>query len=77
MINVNYGTGQFGDRYPWSYLSPTIRADGRFRIEGLIGGVRYELLTRLGNDIVGAIAKDLKLMPGETRDLGDVKIQGK
>ena len=76
-INVNYGTGQFGDRYPWSYLSPTIRADGRFRIEGLIGGVRYELLTRLGNDILGAIAKDLKLQPGETRDLGDVKIQGK
>jgi hypothetical protein len=76
-INVNYGTGQFGDRYPWSYLSPTISADGRFRIEGLIGGVRYELLTRLGNDILGKIAMDLKLQPGETRDLGDVKIQGK
>ena len=76
-INVNYGKGQFGDRYPWSYLSPTLSSDGRFRIEGLIPGVSYDLFTRMGNTILGEFANDLKLQPGETRDLGDVRVQGK
>ena len=77
LIDVNYGKGQFGDRYYWSYLQPTIGADGRFRIEGLMPGVSYELYTRMGNAHLGPFASGLKLQPGETRDLGDVKVQGK
>jgi hypothetical protein len=77
VINVNYGKSQFGDRYYWSYLNPTIGADGRFRIEGLIPGVTYELFTRMGNTILGEFASGLKLQPGETRDLGNVRVQGK
>jgi len=76
-INVNYGKGQFGDRYYWSSLSPTLGGDGRFRIEGLIPGVSYELYTRMGNTILGEFASGLKLQPGETRDLGDVRVQAK
>jgi RNA polymerase sigma factor (sigma-70 family) len=77
LIDVNFGKGQFGDRYYWSYLQPTIGADGRFRIEGLIPGVSYELFTRMGNAHLGEFATGLKLKPGETRDLGDVKVEGK
>ena len=37
----------------------------------------YDLVTRMGNTFLGEFATGLKLQPGETRDLGDVRVQGK
>jgi RNA polymerase sigma factor (sigma-70 family) len=49
--------------------------DGRFRIEGLTPGMKYELwVDKDGRtlDIAGGPPKDLKLKAGETKDLGDL-----
>jgi hypothetical protein len=50
--------------------------DGRFRIEGLVPSRRYtfRVLARGVNDI-GTVASDLVVDPGETRDLGDVRVR--
>ncbi len=76
-INVGYGPGQFRDiPYYFTLLDPGLGNDGRFRIEGLIPGVVYDLTFRIGADtVLGEFAKGFKLQPGETRDLGDLKVQ--
>ena len=76
-INVNYGKGQFGPRYCWPDLSPTLDRNGRFRIQGLIPGVRYDVASRTGNTILGEICSGLTLRPGESRDLGEVKAKSR
>jgi RNA polymerase sigma factor (sigma-70 family) len=49
-------------------------AEGRFRIAGLVGGVRYRSDVRLAGKMFAATAFDnLSLKAGEVRDLGDVK----
>jgi hypothetical protein len=65
--------------------SPDPRTDeqGRFRVEGLIPGLRYNLAlvdekgaTRLEQvKWEGLAFRDLVLKPGETKDLGDVKLR--
>jgi RNA polymerase sigma factor (sigma-70 family) len=76
IINVMFGQGKFGPGYYWPTLSPTLGGDGRFRIEGLIPGVSYNLGLRVGGaTFLGDFAKGLTLQPGETRDLGDVRTQ--
>ena len=50
-----------------------VDAEGRFRIEGLVPGLRYEGRVADRPRIIGSIFKDLRLTPGETRDLADVK----
>ncbi len=75
-IDINYGQGQFGPRYQWPGLSPTLARDGRFRIEGLIPRVRYDVTTRSGNEVLGELVSGLALEPGEMRDLGDVRAKG-
>jgi hypothetical protein len=51
--------------------------DGRFRIEGLIPGLKYGVrasVTRSdGVRILGQVFEDVQVGPGETKDLGDVK----
>jgi len=52
--------------------------DGRFRIEGLIAGLKYELyITRSSRvqDIAGRSPKDLTFKEGETKDLGDLTVK--
>ncbi len=52
---------------------PPVDKDGRFRIEGLIPGKPYHLELRSnGSQLLGTIARDLKIGPGETIDLHDV-----
>jgi RNA polymerase sigma factor (sigma-70 family) len=48
-------------------------ADGRFRLEGLAPGLRYELQILGNGGFYGAVFKELTVKAGETRDLGDVK----
>jgi hypothetical protein len=78
-INVSYGKGQFGRRYFFTFLTPAPGDDGRFRVEGLIPGVAYDLGVRTADTLFDfdRPAKDLKLQPGETRDLGDVRAQSR
>jgi hypothetical protein len=59
------------------YDRPTfpIEPDGRFRIEGLVAGPTYGLQAlEAGVQILGDVAKGLVFQPGETRDLGEVKV---
>jgi hypothetical protein len=48
---------------------------GKFRIEGLVPGLKYHLALREGNMIVGDVVKNLTVKNGETKDLGDVQIK--
>ncbi len=59
-----------GDAYP--------DKNGRFRLEGLIPGWKYELYPSkegLVLNTVGKRLKDLIVKPGETRDVGDVIVK--
>jgi RNA polymerase sigma factor (sigma-70 family) len=52
--------------------------DGRFRIEGLTPGWKYTVyVSKEGRslDIVGGRPKGLTIKPGETKDLGDVRVK--
>ena len=49
--------------------------DGRFRIEGLAPGAKYGISVRKDGRILKiSIVEDLKLEPGEEKDLGDLKL---
>jgi RNA polymerase sigma factor (sigma-70 family) len=74
-INDRYAKGQFGPGTPFPRLEVSLGEDGRFRIEGLIPGVAYDLGASQGLSFLGDFAAGLKLQPGETRDLGDVKVK--
>ncbi len=77
-INVTFSRGRFGPGYYWPMVEPTIGEDGRFRIEGLIPGMAYDLGTRVGGGtFVGDFATGLTLEAGETRALGDVRVRAK
>jgi len=52
---------------------PKLGKDGRFRIEGLIPGKSYSLRLLVNHSrLEGFIVKDVKVGPGEVKDLGDV-----
>jgi hypothetical protein len=49
--------------------------DGRFRIEGLVPGLKYNLSVVNGNVLTGTVFEDLTTKPGESKDLGDVPLK--
>jgi RNA polymerase sigma factor (sigma-70 family) len=58
----------------------TTDAEGRFRVEGLAPGVKFEITLSGGAKKVtafsaGAALKGLSLEPGQTKDLGDVRVK--
>jgi RNA polymerase sigma factor (sigma-70 family) len=62
--NMNNTTGRW-----WQlYVSGRTNKEGRFRIEGLIPGVKY-------NIVVGNTGHSVSLKAGETKDLGDSKVE--
>jgi RNA polymerase sigma factor (sigma-70 family) len=79
VIEVGYGAGQFADiPYYFTLLQPSLGGDGRFRIDGLIPGVAHDLYLRAGADtFLAKFAEGMTLGPGETRDVGDLKVQPK
>jgi RNA polymerase sigma factor (sigma-70 family) len=79
VIKVDYGPGQFADiPYYCTFIEPALGNDWRFRIEGLIAGVKYDLPLRVGAEkLLGRIGQGISLEPGETRDLGDVRVEPK
>lgn len=53
---------------------PEIGKDGRFRIDGILPGKSYDLQFLKDSSLLsGFIARGIKVGPGETRDLGDVR----
>jgi len=52
--------------------------DGRFRIEGLMAGLKYDLFVTKSNivqNIAGGEPKALTVGAGETKDLGDLTVK--
>ncbi len=48
--------------------------DGRFRVSGLVPGLKYSLRVWASRQILGEAAKDVIIKAGETKNLGDVKV---
>lgn len=53
---------------------PTVDAEGRFRIEGLVAGVKYDAWGHSPNKATGPILEGVLVGPGEVKDLGDVTL---
>jgi hypothetical protein len=51
-----------------------IGRDGRFRIEGLVPGLKHEASAMRGFRGIGNVYRDVTVGPGEVKDLGDVKV---
>jgi RNA polymerase sigma factor (sigma-70 family) len=47
--------------------------DGRFRVEGLVPGLKYGATASDGFNYLGELFRDLIVAPGEVKDLGDIK----
>ena len=47
--------------------------DGRFRVEGIIPGLKIGLLAGKNTAYFDTLVPELTLKPGEVRDVGDVK----
>ena len=65
------------DILPGSNWNQGIRVgdDGRFRVEGLVPGLRYHATARAGFEAFGDLFVGLTTSPGEVKDLGDLKVQ--
>ena len=55
-------------------VTTTVDAEGRFRIEGLVAGVKYDAVGRSPNKAYGPVLKETQLAPGEVKDLGDITL---
>ena len=51
-----------------------IGRDGRFRVEGLVPGLKYGGHGFDGNMTVGELFRDVTVAPGEVKELGDLKL---
>ena len=53
---------------------PTVDAQGRFRIEGLVPGVKYDAFGHPSGKASGPLLKGVQVGPGEVKDLGDLML---
>ena len=53
---------------------PTVDAQGRFRIEGLVPGVKYDAFGQSPSKAFGPVLKGVQVGSGEVKDLGDVML---
>ncbi len=61
---------------PWRGLLERdfpVDAGGRFRVEGLVPGLRYQVrAVTAKSELIGEVFGDLRVGPGESKDVGDV-----
>ncbi len=69
VVNRMIGVGR--PRHSPPDFTPTTDAEGRFRVDGLVPGLEYEV-GLAGPGSVPGKRKEFTLMPGEERDLGNV-----
>jgi RNA polymerase sigma factor (sigma-70 family) len=80
LAKLELTTSRFGERIydAGSGFHPTrsfeTDKDGRFRIEGLVPGLKYEISVLKQGRIVGRLVRDLTVKSGESRDLGEVQV---
>ncbi len=55
-------------------LKPTVNAEGRFRIDGLVPGVKYDAHGHSPQKADGPILKGVQVASGEVKDLGDIRL---
>ena len=48
--------------------------DGRFRIEGLVPGLKYQATVQGAAAKSDALFRDVTVAPGEVKDLGDLRV---
>jgi hypothetical protein len=72
-LRFGFGGGRLDDVTVGSHPKPTFVTDkdGKFRIEGLVPGMKYHL--QRGDKNSANIYKNLITKSGETRNLGDLK----
>ena len=49
--------------------------DGRFRISGLVPGLKYTLTVWKDGRFAGRVAADVSIRAGEVKELGDIKAE--
>ena len=59
----------------WIGVAIATDANGRFRVEGLIPGLKYGASVADGSRGLGKLFEGLIAAPGEVRDLGDLKVE--
>jgi hypothetical protein len=61
---------------PGSYMSPGIPLgrDGRFRVEGLVPGLKYGAYAAKGSTRLGEVFRGVAVAPGQLKVLGDFKV---
>jgi protocatechuate 3,4-dioxygenase beta subunit/5-hydroxyisourate hydrolase-like protein (transthyretin family) len=67
---IDHETGAMPDRVK-------IDADGRFRVDGIVPGLKYTLQVWDGKTVVGSVGGGVVVAPGETKDLGDVEAKAR
>jgi RNA polymerase sigma factor (sigma-70 family) len=73
-LTGNIREGQLNITEGWfGFINSTTDKDGRFKIEGVLPGVKVGLSTQKGASITGQLVEEISLKPGEVKDLGDVK----
>lgn len=55
----------------------TTDKDGRFRMEGLVSGLKYDLNVGRGKDFTWSVRKDLSGKPGATVDIGEIQLNAR
>jgi hypothetical protein len=70
--------GQQLNRRPSHPGQPQTDKEGRFRMEGLVPGLEFHLVVRTGGKMLEPEKRtDIKLDPGQTRDVGDIRLKPK
>jgi RNA polymerase sigma factor (sigma-70 family) len=55
----------------------TTGPDGRFRLEGLVAGMKYDLTALKSGEVLGNVVEDLLVSSDDPKDLGDLKAPAK
>jgi RNA polymerase sigma factor (sigma-70 family) len=75
-ISGEIQAGQLNIRQGWfGFLWAQTDKDGRFRTEEVVPGVRQSFMAMKNGNFIGRLDPEVLLRPGETRDLGELKVK--